>query len=83
MCKEGYSGAGPVCWKNCIEPLATDCAALCTLSESTCAFKSFNLVYFLGVPFKTMLYWIAGPAALVNLDALYNVPTEYAVSTCF
>lgn len=83
LCKEGYSGAGPICWKNCVEPLINDCAGLCTLSESTCAFKTFNLVYLLGVPFKTMTVWLAGLGALTNLQSLYDIPVEYSVPKCF
>jgi hypothetical protein len=68
--------------RKCIEPLINDCGALCTLNESECALKSFNLVWIVGVPFKTMTTWIAGLAELTNLASVYDVPVTYSVPKC-
>jgi len=36
----------------------------------------------LGVPFKAMAAFIAGPAALTGLQSVYDVPVEYSVPKC-
>ena len=82
-CLNGWSGAGPVCWKNCIEPLINDCGGMCTISESVCAYKSFSLVYVLGFPFKNMQYWINGPIALLDLTTLTDIPVGYSIPKCY
>ena len=76
ICREGYGGAGPVCWKNCNPPLDNECGALCAVNQPNCVVKSLSLVTVLGPPFQAFANLAGG------IISIAQIPQQYIVAPC-
>ena len=74
ICRDGYGGNGPVCWKRCNPPLDTSCGALCAVNEPNCAVKTTQLLTVLGPPFQAFANLAGGIISITNIPTTYIVP---------
>ena len=70
-CPSGFYGVGPVCWQSCPKSTPYNCAAMCTVDQSTCTREILSITQsVLDVAGNVLAGFLGGPVPLVKAVAL-------------